>query len=176
MLGAVRFRFPVLTLFFRVLTVTGQGTSWGIAIALLAPAIYFGLVHFPSQILYLQALVAPGFAWILIKAMKRRWRRPRPFQTIVDFKHLSFAPLDDSFPSGHSGSAFAFLFAILPFADPVVIALATVWAVLIATSRWYLGVHYPSDIFVGVLIGSLAGAIHPFVFTLLRLLPTFPIN
>ena len=60
MLGAVRFRFPVMTLFFRVLTVSAQGTSWGIAIVVLALGMYGGLFTFPMQWRYLQALIAPG--------------------------------------------------------------------------------------------------------------------
>lgn len=175
MIGAVRFRFPVMTRFLKILTVTGQGSSWGIAVVVLWAGSYTGLIHFPMQWRYLNALLAPGFAWIIVKALKSFWRRPRPFQSITDYLPLTHAPTDESFPSGHSASVFAFLVAILPFAAPAVVPVVAVWAVLVAGSRWYLGVHYPTDIFVGATVGAVVGAAHAGVFDYLsQTIPTWP--
>lgn len=160
MIAGVRFRFPVVTAFLRVLTVSAQGTSWAIAIGVLALGIYGGWFHFPAQWQYLAALVAPGVAWIFVKMLKTFWRRPRPFQSIENYRSLAYAPSDESFPSGHTASAFAFLVALLSFAAPMVIPIVAAWAVVIAVSRWYLGVHYPTDILAGAAIGALSGLAH----------------
>jgi phage replication-related protein YjqB (UPF0714/DUF867 family) len=104
----------------------------------------------------LQAAFAPGIAWIFVKAMKVFWRRRRPFQILEGFPGLTPAPLDDSFPSGHTASVFAFLVAMSPL-GPLVSAVLALWAGIVAYSRYYLGVHFPSDILVGALIGIGAG-------------------
>jgi undecaprenyl-diphosphatase len=67
--------------------------------------------------------------------------------------HLLSAPSPDpSFPSDHAAVAFAIAFAVLAFsrrAGSVFLAAAT----LISLSRFALGLHYPSDVLAGALIG-----------------------
>jgi len=65
-------------------------------------------------------------------------------------------PSSGSFPSGHSASAAAFAVAVgqvLPGLRPV----GRVAASVVAFSRVYTGVHYPSDVLVGVTVGALFG-------------------
>jgi undecaprenyl-diphosphatase len=65
-------------------------------------------------------------------------------------------PTSGSFPSGHSASAAAFAVAVggvLPAFRPGLRVAASV----VAFSRVYTGVHYPSDVLVGVTIGALFG-------------------
>ena len=65
-------------------------------------------------------------------------------------------PESTSFPSGHSGSAFAFASAVgrsWPPAGGPIQALAT----LVAYSRVHTGVHYPGDVIVGSTVGSVVG-------------------
>ena len=65
-----------------------------------------------------------------------------------------------SFPSGHTTAAFAFAGAVL-CSTPVKRwrALALAVAGLMAFSRLYVGVHYPTDVLAGVVVGLLAGAL-----------------
>lgn len=65
-------------------------------------------------------------------------------------------PSSGSFPSGHSASAAAFAVAVGAVLPPVRPALRMT-ASVIAFSRVYTGVHYPSDVLVGAAVGALFG-------------------
>lgn len=80
--------------------------------------------------------------------------RTRPYDVIEGLNILVPTPHDYSFPSGHAGSSFAVavvIFLMLPkkWGIPAIIT-----ASVMALSRIYVGVHYPSDILVGALIGT----------------------
>lgn len=81
--------------------------------------------------------------------------RTRPYETFDAVRRLIPRPGDASFPSGHSANSFAAAVSIkLQLPDRYGIP-ALVLAFLIALSRLYLGVHYPSDVLFGALSGSL---------------------
>jgi membrane-associated phospholipid phosphatase len=90
--------------------------------------------------------------------MKLARERRRPDRTQLGVPQSRWAPMPSStsFPSGHSGSAAAFAIAVgdvLPgLGMPLQMAAAVV-----AFSRIYTGVHYPSDIVAGAVIGGLLG-------------------
>ena len=66
-------------------------------------------------------------------------------------------PRDYSFPSGHTAASFASVTALYLAGEKKMWKAALVLAVLIALSRLYLYVHYPTDIIGGVVFGSLSG-------------------
>ncbi|MGL4598008.1 MAG: phosphatase PAP2 family protein [Bacteroidia bacterium] len=80
--------------------------------------------------------------------------RPRPFVTYSDIvRRDHVGPY--SFPSGHTGTAFALATsASLCYPKWYIIAPAYVWAGAVGYSRMRLGVHYPSDVGVGAFIGA----------------------
>lgn len=94
-------------------------------------------------------------AGILSNLLKFLIERERPFVTYPDIIKLSEAG-SSSFPSGHTTEAFAMAFGILflfpksKFFIPVFI-----WAIMVAYSRMALGVHFPLDVFGGILTGFL---------------------
>ncbi len=68
-------------------------------------------------------------------------------------------PSDYSFPSGHTAASFAVVAALFFFGKQKLCVSSLVLASLIAFSRMYLYVHYPTDILGGILIGWLSGAV-----------------
>ena len=82
--------------------------------------------------------------------------RTRPFDVNTAVQLLVAKPRDYSFPSGHTAASFASVTALY-LAGEKKMWKALVLAVLIALSRLYLYVHYPTDIIGGVVFGSLSG-------------------
>lgn len=91
---------------------------------------------------------------IIIKPLVER---ARPWVAIEGFIPLIYSSDPHSFPSGHTCAAFAASVAWLRTAPrhwlPKVGLIA---AILMGLSRLYVGVHYPSDVFVGAIVGTFA--------------------
>lgn len=90
--------------------------------------------------------------------LKKLIMRPRPY---LDIENLSIlVPIEHSasFPSGHAASSFACAFA-LTYIFGAKGAWAYVPACLIALSRLYVGVHYPSDVVCGAAFGTVVGLV-----------------
>jgi membrane-associated phospholipid phosphatase len=99
------------------------------------------------------ALVAAGIALLANQAIAHVWERERPFTAHAALTHLLGArTTDPSFPSDHAAAAFAIAFAVLAFSRRGGI-LFLVAATLIGISRIALGLHYPSDVLAGMLVG-----------------------
>jgi membrane-associated phospholipid phosphatase len=84
-------------------------------------------------------------------------KRPRP--VLEGLPPLGGAPSSLSFPSAHATSSFAVATAMTRVAPEA--ALAFVLAAAIALGRPYLGMHYPSDVIVGAVLGIALGLIVP---------------
>jgi membrane-associated phospholipid phosphatase len=86
--------------------------------------------------------------------MKYGIKRERPFVSYPDIQQLTSAS-SPSFPSGHTSTAFATATSMtLAFPKWYVALPAYLWAGAVGYSRMHLGVHYPSDVLAGALIGS----------------------
>ena len=92
--------------------------------------------------------------------MKPLFARPRPCHTESFVPLLIPVPEDYSFPSGHTLSS-VLSAVILTNADRRFGVLSSVLAALIAFSRLYLFVHFPSDVLASVLLGIIIGRIVP---------------
>lgn len=108
--------------------------------------------HLPFIKVGLLAFLIELPCFMLLKALIRR---DRPFVQIPDCESV-IQPSDKfSMPSGHTAAAFLMAGLISYFYIEYVF-LVYFWACAIGTSRVVLGVHYPSDILAGALLGSSA--------------------
>ncbi|MGN0968795.1 MAG: phosphatase PAP2 family protein [Oscillospiraceae bacterium] len=90
--------------------------------------------------------------------LKHLVSRPRPWLDVAGLTALVAENDPNSFPSGHTTAAFAFASALWRTApDKWMKGAALAAAVLMGFSRLYVGVHYPSDVLTGVVVGLLAG-------------------
>ncbi len=104
----------------------------------------------------LMILLALLFSFLLTNlVLKPLVARTRPYD-IAQVKLLVERLSDYSFPSGHTSASFAAAVAIW-FWDRKWGALAILLAALIAFSRLYLYVHFPTDILGGIVVGVLCG-------------------
>lgn len=105
------------------------------------------------------AFAAAGLGLLASQVISHLWDRPRPYIANPDGVILvTAANPDPSFPSDHATAAFAIAFAILFFSRRAGIVFL-VGATAIALSRVFAGVHYPSDILGGAVVGLGAAAI-----------------
>ena len=103
-------------------------------------------------------------AVIVNLVLKNCTARIRPYVVNETLMLLGHMPNDFSFPSGHTGAAFAVATVVFLCGKDGSIpkkyaVLAMVIAVLIAFSRLYNAAHYPTDVLAGMLVGLLTGAL-----------------
>ena len=137
--------------FFKTASRLGDGLIW-YALILALPLLYGDEGLRVAAIML--ATGAVGLA--LYKFLKRTFVRERPFIRHAGIS-LAGAPLDRySFPSGHTLHAVAFTWLAVA-AFPVLGCVLLPLALAIAASRVVLGLHYPTDVLVGALLGAITG-------------------
>lgn len=92
-------------------------------------------------------------------ALKNIIQRIRPYDVMDSLKILVEAEHDFSFPSGHTACSFAGAWAIRRTLPKKYHIPAIILAVLISLSRLYVGVHYPTDVIGGAIVGTIAAEI-----------------
>ena len=108
---------------------------------------------------------AAALAYATAFVIHHAWSRPRPYMS-HHMNHPWSTATDASFPSDHATVSFAIAFAVLAF-DTVAGVIFLVVAAIIAIGRLFIGAHYPSDVFTGLVIGLLAAGV------VVRFLPRF---
>ena len=141
------------TLLARAISRLGDGELW------LALIVVLALLRDRAGARCALQLAAAATAGLLVYlVMKRRAARARPYVHLKEL-HLCARPLDEySFPSGHTLHAVAF--AIIGSAHfPSLALLLVPFAVLTGVVRVVLGLHYPSDVLAGVVVGGSLAAL-----------------
>lgn len=141
-------RVRCLRTMFALASRLGDGIGWYV-LALLVLALHGGPAIEPMLVMMLSG----GVGVLIYLTIKRRTARLRPLHRNERIE-VSVAPLDQySFPSGHTLHATNFGIQLLAF-EPLLIPLILPFALLVATSRMVLGLHYLSDVLVGAAIGT----------------------
>ncbi len=135
------------------ITYLGSGSCFFISVAL----IMLATRRYRRTAVIMLASIAAGYI-VANLIMKNVFARSRPFWIRDDVILLIKGPKDYSFPSGHTVSAFVSATVLFirhrRFGIP-----ALLLAALIGFSRLYLYVHFPSDVFGGMLVGIAVGTL-----------------
>ena len=105
-----------------------------------------------SKPLLLSAALAFLLERLLYHLLKQSMKRDRPYECIVDVQFRVRPPDQFSFPSGHTASAFLMMTLLASF-FPVLQIPTLLWASTVGIARVYLGVHYPTDVLAGAVLG-----------------------
>ncbi len=150
-----------IALFFKTISRLGDGPFW--YVMLLSVCTMRGLAY-GLNILYL--VVMGSIGTLIYKFLKNKTTRPRPYQ-VHQVIVLGERPLDHfSFPSGHTLHA-VMVTITLGYIQPLLLILMLPFTILVALSRMVLGLHYPSDVIVGAIIGASVAS------TIILLAPSF---
>jgi undecaprenyl-diphosphatase len=144
-----KFRYAFLDKIMPIITALGNGGLIWIMISIyminMGNYTTEGYMIFTS--LAVTTIIGEGIIKHLIK-------RARPFVNLIENKLLISKPLSYSFPSGHTASSFAVTGVFFTINNNWSI-LVLILASLIAFSRIYLNVHYPTDVVTGIILGLL---------------------
>ena len=155
-------RCPFLTVIFSVLSFFGEGAF--VAVCAITALWLFDDDRIPVTVL---------FSVTLNSFLKVTVARPRPFvagvvsRVEIDTKLVSTLDLKpcESFPSGHSQSLSSLLFSYgYKRKKCRTYLLCGLFCMLVAISRLYLGVHYPTDVLTGLCLGFLAATLWHFLY------------
>ncbi|MGH6611496.1 MAG: phosphatase PAP2 family protein [Burkholderiaceae bacterium] len=153
-------RYPTPVKALAVVSRLGDGLFWYVLIAALA---LMGGTHGRDVAIQMSAaalLNLPLYYWL-----KHSIGRQRPFDACPDIRACVRALDKFSFPSGHTLHAFAFI-TVFGWYYPLAGAILIPLVLLIALSRVALGLHYPSDVAAGALIGTAVGASVVFLYSI----------
>ncbi len=116
--------------------------------------IYWVTDNTVSKVFLLCILVAFPIERCLYHLLKQSMKRDRPFNKIDDVQFRVRPPDQFSFPSGHTASAFLVMTLVSNFFHiPMVQVGMFIWASMVGVARVYLGVHYPTDVLAGAILG-----------------------
>ena len=143
-------RCDFLTPVMRVITTLGNGGAFWIVLTLLL------LIFKRTRRMGVYCAASMLLTLLVVNlCIKPLAARTRPYELIEGLQILVSRPHDYSFPSGHSANSLTCAWTIFRLAPKKYGVPALVLAVLIALSRLYVGVHYPTDVLAGAAIGVL---------------------
>jgi membrane-associated phospholipid phosphatase len=148
---------PQLVAVFEKITTAGSATPYLITLAVLYPVLRFSQRRAAAAkraLFVIAAIVVSGLTVDLLKPIVARWR-PEAFladPSLYGFVFFKTARIHNSFPSGHATTALAVACA-LALLLPRLRVLWFVAAAVVASSRVFIGEHYPGDVLAGAWFG-----------------------
>lgn len=136
-------------------TVTHMG---GATFTLTSSLLYALLAPAPWNALGWHCFTAVIISHFPVFIVKKKLKRLRPYQALEGLNTGRKPLVDSSFPSGHTTAIFAWLIPIIAASGVwvvIVLPVALFVGLSVAWSRMYLGLHYPSDVAAGALVGTL---------------------
>ena len=147
-------RNPIVNAFLIPFTLSNNA---GIAcILIVAVFIYFKNLRKVGILMSISLILE----FILTNLIIKNWvARIRPYEVIDGLTLIVSKAHDFSFPSGHTGSAFALAVVIFMVMERKYGIIALALASLMGFSRLYVGIHYPSDVLGGIVLGVITSII-----------------
>ena len=139
--------FRQISVFFAAISRLGNGVFWYVLILML-PIVY----GMEAMHVMLHMVVSGLLGLAIYKWLKTNVRRVRPYNYHDNILQSTPALDKFSFPSGHSQHAISFTL-VLVYYYPEWALLVVPFTLLVALSRVVLGLHYPSDVVIGTVIG-----------------------
>lgn len=139
--------------FSKFISNTTTGVAIGVPVLMGAVALIENNDDLLKSALYVG--VSIGVDGVLTYGLKEIVRRPRPYVTYPNDIVAYETETSKSFPSGHTSLAFATATALsLKYPKWYIIAPSYLWACSVGYSRMNLGMHYPTDVLGGALLGA----------------------
>lgn len=150
-----------LNLFFRTVTHIG-----GAVFAIASVVILILVCTNQTRITAFSSAIALALSHIPVFLLKRLFPRKRPYLVLERTKFPSNPLKDHSFPSGHTTAVFSIITPFIIYI-PILSLILLPIGLCVGISRIYLGLHYPSDVLAGGVLGSCFGVLSTYLVTMI---------